>query len=206
MAKAHNQIQEEFSELKDRLGRDLVPHFDTSVRTESPVERICKHGDSAVLAYDAAVRSWTATCAQAAELAKVEQRRSAFLASNSSEPEDRVLRADWWEFEELVARTLRRDGLTIIRDGGGQRDQGVDVIASTPDGRRVAVQCKVRQSGSIAPRFLRELNGTARPIHGGRHRHPRNQPAHHPRRNPVRRKPSHPPDGWKINAHLGVLG
>lgn len=166
MAKTLGLIQQEFSTLQDRLGRNLIPHFDASVRSESPAERICQHGDSAGRAFDAAVRSWTKTCADTNALSAVDRRRSAFLASSASVPEGHILRADWWEFEDLVARTLRRDGLTIIRDGGGQRDQGVDVIASTPDGRRVAVQCKVRQSGSIAPRYLRELNGTARPVHG----------------------------------------
>ncbi|MBF6173586.1 restriction endonuclease [Nocardia blacklockiae] len=166
MAEALGLIQEEFSALQDRLGRDLVAHFDTSVRTESPAERVCRHGDSADRAFNTVVRSWKATCAEAAALSQVDRRRSAFLASKASVREDFIHHADWWEFEDLVARTLRRDGLTIIRDGGGQCDQGVDVIASISDGRRVAVQCKVRQSGSIAPRYLRELNGTARPVHG----------------------------------------
>ncbi|MFF3496368.1 restriction endonuclease [Streptomyces sp. NPDC002795] len=46
------------------------------------------------------------------------------------------------EFEDHVAVLLRRDGCTDVVVRGGRGDRGVDITALTPDGRRVAVQCK----------------------------------------------------------------
>ncbi|WP_425831774.1 restriction endonuclease [Streptomyces fractus] len=46
------------------------------------------------------------------------------------------------EFEDHVATLLRRDGCTDVVVRGGRGDRGVDITALTPDGRRVAVQCK----------------------------------------------------------------
>lgn len=55
--------------------------------------------------------------------------------------------------------------MTVLRRGGGARDQGADVIAVMPDGRRIVVQCKLRQRGPIGPQVLYEVNGTARQVH-----------------------------------------
>jgi restriction system protein len=46
------------------------------------------------------------------------------------------------EFEHHVAALLRRDGCTDVAVQGGHRDRGVDIVARTADGRRLAVQCK----------------------------------------------------------------
>ncbi|MFZ3595690.1 restriction endonuclease [Streptomyces sp. BH104] len=46
------------------------------------------------------------------------------------------------QFEDHVASLLRRDGCTDVVVRGGRGDRGVDITALTPDGRRVAVQCK----------------------------------------------------------------
>ncbi|MFC5752596.1 restriction endonuclease [Actinomadura rugatobispora] len=62
------------------------------------------------------------------------------------------------EFEELTAELLRRDGFRSVRILGGSGDRGVDITALTPDGRRVAVQCK-RKKDKVFPSQVRELAG-----------------------------------------------
>ncbi|MER6913393.1 restriction endonuclease [Streptomyces sp. NPDC000594] len=71
------------------------------------------------------------------------------------------------EFEELTAWLLERDGHAIERRTGGPGDMGADVIAVSPSGQRVVVQCKhVGTSGrSMGNGALHGLNGTARPVH-----------------------------------------
>ncbi|MGW1772279.1 restriction endonuclease [Streptomyces sp. NPDC002104] len=50
---------------------------------------------------------------------------------------------NWKEFELHVAELLRRDGCTDVEVYGGHGgDRGVDITATTADGRSVAVQCK----------------------------------------------------------------
>ncbi|NEB79703.1 restriction endonuclease [Streptomyces sp. SID14478] len=46
------------------------------------------------------------------------------------------------EFEQHIASLLLRDGCADVVVQGGRGDRGIDVTALTPDGRRVAVQCK----------------------------------------------------------------
>jgi restriction system protein len=77
---------------------------------------------------------------------------------------------DGWRadvFEHGIAMLLERDGCTILRRHGGPNDQAADVIAVTPDGRRVVLQCKhsTKPGHRIEPRPLYELNGTAAPVH-----------------------------------------
>ncbi|WP_232791278.1 restriction endonuclease [Streptomyces kanasensis] len=64
-----------------------------------------------------------------------------------------------------------RDGCAEVERVGGAGDQGADVIATDPFGRRWIIQCKHRRQGvSGAPvgvRDLHVLNGTGRPVHRG---------------------------------------
>ncbi|MFG1952491.1 restriction endonuclease [Micromonospora sp. NPDC048830] len=71
-------------------------------------------------------------------------------------------------FEEWTAWLLERDGCKIIRRHDGPNDQGADVIAITACSRRVVLQCKhsTKLRNRVDPRYLHELNGTARPEHG----------------------------------------
>lgn len=71
-------------------------------------------------------------------------------------------------FEKQVAWLLERDGCKILRGHGGANDQGADVIAETPHGLRVVLQCKhsTKLKNRVDPRYVHELNGTARPEHG----------------------------------------
>ncbi|MEO3763282.1 restriction endonuclease [Streptomyces sp. B5E4] len=64
------------------------------------------------------------------------------------------------EFEEHVARLLRRDGCTDVRRVGRSGDHGVDVTARLPDGRLLITQCKrYAPSRRIAERDMRDLLG-----------------------------------------------
>jgi restriction system protein len=72
----------------------------------------------------------------------------------------------WRQFEEYCADLLRARGYrNVLVIGSTDDDDGVDIIATTPDGTRVAVQCKHRKS-SIKPDVIRELIGS---ITSGKH-------------------------------------
>ncbi|MFE6153636.1 restriction endonuclease [Streptomyces sp. NPDC057889] len=71
------------------------------------------------------------------------------------------------EFEQAVANLTHRDGYIVDQRHGGARDLGADVIATTPDGRRIVFQCKHRRPGGrpLGSPVIQTLNGTARPVH-----------------------------------------
>ena len=46
------------------------------------------------------------------------------------------------EFEQWVARLMRRTGFRAVTVRGGAGDQGADITATSPDGRWTVVQCK----------------------------------------------------------------
>nr|AAO50115.1 putative membrane protein [Streptomyces violaceoruber] len=100
-------------------------------------------------------------------LALLEQRLARFLTSDDSIALDDVHAMTPAAFEQAVASLARRDGCQLLREGGGARDLGADVIAVTQDGRRVVFQCKHRQAGlgKVGSPDIQTLNGTARPEH-----------------------------------------
>jgi restriction system protein len=70
------------------------------------------------------------------------------------------------EFEHLVAELLRRDGYRSVGVVGRTGDRGVDVIARSQDGRRIAVQCK-RQSRPVGADRVRNLIGAVHSSYAG---------------------------------------
>jgi restriction system protein len=65
------------------------------------------------------------------------------------------------EFERLVARLLTRDGYTSVRNPGGAGDLGADVLATSPTGRRVVVQCKrYAQQRAVSSPDMQRFLGT----------------------------------------------
>nr|WP_237550060.1 restriction endonuclease [Streptomyces sp. SID1034] len=74
------------------------------------------------------------------------------------------------EFEHAVRDLMRRDGCTDARQVGGAGDNGADVKATDPAGRRWVIQCKHRRDGdrgsAVGTPDLHVLNGTARQLHG----------------------------------------
>ncbi|WP_369211447.1 restriction endonuclease, partial [Streptomyces flavofungini] len=74
------------------------------------------------------------------------------------------------EFEFTVRDLMRRDGCTDARQVGGAGDNGADVLATDPLGRKWVIQCKHRKNGiqgaAVGTPDLQRVNGTARPLHG----------------------------------------
>jgi restriction system protein len=71
------------------------------------------------------------------------------------------------EFEEVVAELCRRDGCTQVRVVGGSGDLGADVLAVTPTGRRMLVQCKRYAPGRrVGSQDVQRVGGTYAVVHG----------------------------------------
>lgn len=75
------------------------------------------------------------------------------------------------DFEFAVRDLMRRDGCDDAVQVGGAGDNGADVTATDPLGRRWVIQCKHRQDGALGSAVgtpdLHVLNGTGRQLHGG---------------------------------------
>ncbi|MEU3408930.1 restriction endonuclease [Streptomyces sp. NPDC006670] len=101
------------------------------------------------------------------QLALLEAELDRFLTTEGSISLEDIHAMAPTAFEQAVATLARRDGCHILREGGGARDLGADVIAVTPDSRRIVFQCKHRQAGvkKVGSPEIQTLNGTARPQH-----------------------------------------
>ncbi|MEV7561416.1 restriction endonuclease [Streptomyces sp. NPDC089795] len=75
------------------------------------------------------------------------------------------------DFEFAVRDLMHRDGCADAQKVGGRGDNGADVKATDPFGRRWVIQCKHRKAGwsgsAVGTPDLQVLNGTGRQIHGG---------------------------------------
>ncbi|GGV19016.1 restriction endonuclease [Streptomyces litmocidini] len=75
------------------------------------------------------------------------------------------------QFEHAVRDLMRRDGCADAVQVGGAGDNGADVKATDPYGRRWVIQCKHRRAGlsgaAVGTPDLQVLNGTGRPVHKG---------------------------------------
>lgn len=70
------------------------------------------------------------------------------------------------EFERLVAVLCERDGCLEVRVVGGANDLGADVLAVTPDGRRLVIQCKqYREANRVGSQDLQRFGGTCFTVH-----------------------------------------
>ncbi|MEW2086092.1 restriction endonuclease [Streptomyces sp. NPDC005283] len=74
------------------------------------------------------------------------------------------------EFEHAIRDLMKRDGCADAVQVGGAGDNGADVKATDPFGRRWVIQCKHRRNGlagsPVGTPDLHVLNGTARQLHG----------------------------------------
>ncbi|MFD5522354.1 restriction endonuclease [Streptomyces sp. NPDC127066] len=71
------------------------------------------------------------------------------------------------EFERAVAELCRRDGCLEVDVVGGAGDLGADVVARTPDGRSVVIQCKRYCDGNrVGSQDLQRFGGTCFTVHG----------------------------------------
>jgi restriction system protein len=70
------------------------------------------------------------------------------------------------EFEEAIAGLCERHGCTEVEVVGGAGDLGADVLAVTPDGRRVVIQCKhYGESHRVGSQDLQRFGGTCFTVH-----------------------------------------
>jgi restriction system protein len=74
------------------------------------------------------------------------------------------------EFEHAIRDLMKRDGCADAEQVGGAGDNGADVKATDPFGRRWVIQAKHRRQGlagsPVGTPDLHVLNGTARQLHG----------------------------------------
>ncbi|MFE6229276.1 restriction endonuclease [Streptomyces sp. NPDC057854] len=69
-------------------------------------------------------------------------------------------------FEHTVAALCARDGCSPVEVVGGAGDLGADVIATTPDGRRVVLQCKqYGEEHRVGSPDLQRFGGTCFAVH-----------------------------------------
>ncbi|MGW1816102.1 restriction endonuclease [Streptomyces sp. NPDC002125] len=74
---------------------------------------------------------------------------------------------DPYDFEEAVAALCRRDGCLDAEVVGGAGDLGADVVGTTPDGRRLVVQCKrYTRDNKVGSQDLQRFGGTCYAVHG----------------------------------------
>ena len=79
---------------------------------------------------------------------------------------DAYMNAGPEEFEHQTAALCRRDGCSRVRVVGGAGDLAADVLATTPDGRRILIQCKrYAPHNSVGSDHVQRVNGTYRDIH-----------------------------------------
>jgi restriction system protein len=74
---------------------------------------------------------------------------------------------DPYEFEQAVADLCRRDGCRDVDVVGGAGDLGADVVARTPDGRLLVIQCKrYRDANRVGSQDMQRFGGTCYTVHG----------------------------------------
>ena len=70
------------------------------------------------------------------------------------------------DFEQAVAALCRRDGCTRVQVVGGAGDLAADVLATTPGGKRILIQCKrYAAHNKVGSEHVQRVNGTYRDIH-----------------------------------------
>ncbi|GAB2610054.1 hypothetical protein GCM10027168_48750 [Streptomyces capparidis] len=70
------------------------------------------------------------------------------------------------EFEYAVAALCERDGCADVEVVGGAGDLGADVVATTPDGRRVVIQCKCyHDPNKVGSQDVQRFGGTCYAVH-----------------------------------------
>ncbi|MEV5687716.1 MULTISPECIES: restriction endonuclease [unclassified Streptomyces] len=98
-------------------------------------------------------------------------RRRAETARTLRYPLEQLDRLHHREFEHAVRDLMFRDGCADAVQVGGAGDNGADVKATDPYGRRWVLQCKHRRAGlagaAVGTPDLHVLNGTGRPVHQG---------------------------------------
>ncbi|GGV73052.1 restriction endonuclease [Streptomyces griseoloalbus] len=70
------------------------------------------------------------------------------------------------EFEEAIAALCVRDGCSQVQVVGGAGDLGADVVALSPEGRRLVIQCKrYGDDNKVGSQDLQRFGGTCFAVH-----------------------------------------
>ncbi|MFK0213564.1 restriction endonuclease [Streptomyces sp. NPDC090298] len=117
-----------------------------------------------VLLVGGAVTAWLVTRQRAARWERVRSQGLRYALTQLDALHHR-------QFEHAVRDLMRRDGCANAVQVGGAGDNGADVKATDPFGRRWVIQCKHRRAGlsgaAVGTPDLQVLNGTGRPVHKG---------------------------------------
>ncbi|MFF3173913.1 restriction endonuclease [Streptomyces sp. NPDC057900] len=104
-------------------------------------------------------------------LQRKEVRRDAIRAQEFRYSAEHLDGLHYTQFEYAVRDLMYRDGCRDAQQVGRGGDQGADVKATDPHGRRWVIQCKHRKDGvrgsAVGSPDLFALNGTGRQVHGG---------------------------------------
>ncbi|MEU8954996.1 restriction endonuclease [Streptomyces sp. NPDC048518] len=154
-------------EVREETGSIEVGRFRRTPDPDSGLERAIvleRELEEAELRFAAAMQEYAR---KVHGLALQEEEFRTFRASAASISVAQLHAMTPYEFEHATAALARRDGYKVVRGKGGSHDLGADVIALTPDARKIVFQCKHRQPGSraVGSRVIQTLNGTARPVH-----------------------------------------
>lgn len=103
-----------------------------------------------------------------AGMSAYKRRRSAQLHADASNRSDAVAQMTWLEFEALVGEFFRRQGYSVVTQGGAGPDGGVDVLLKKGSDRYL-VQCKHWRALRVGVQPVRELYGVmaAQRVAGG---------------------------------------
>ena len=103
-----------------------------------------------------------------AGLSAYRRRQSVQLHADASSRSDAVAQMTWLEFEALVGEFFRKQGYSVVAQGGAGPDGGVDVLLKKGSDRYL-VQCKHWRALRVGVQPVRELYGVmaAQRVAGG---------------------------------------
>jgi len=103
-----------------------------------------------------------------AAVSAYQRRQAAQLHDAAASRADGVAQMSWQEFEALVGEYFRRQGYTVVEQGGSGPDGGVDVLLQKGSDRYL-VQCKHWRALRVGVQPVRELYGVmaAKRVAGG---------------------------------------
>ena len=106
--------------------------------------------------------------AAAVSFARSRHRGQLFQHVASKQAADAVDQLTWQDFEKLVAEAFQRDGYSVVENGGGGPDSGVDLVLRRGN-EKFLVQCKQWKAFKVGVDVVRELYGVmaARGATGG---------------------------------------
>ncbi len=143
---------------------------------QSPLTTVILPGQAANLGLSAIWRG-SATAGQyvlpfilvaGAGISAYKRNRAKQLHTEAANRDDGVAQGTWREFEVLVGEYFRRQGFSVLDNGGGGPDGGVDVRLQKGSDRYL-VQCKQWRARSVGVVTVRELYGVmaAQRVAGG---------------------------------------